>query len=342
MTDFYTLDDQGQVAALKQFSETALSHWSLEGSQLSLIKYRENAVFEVLTSEQKRYALRIHRYGYHSDEELDSELCWMKALQEADIDVPNVVPTVDGNLFVLLNAGDVPEPRQVDLFEWVNGEQLGSIEHSLNDVGQVRKTFEIIGQLAARVHNQAVQWKVPANFTRHRWDVDGLVGADPFWGRFWELDVLTDDQRELVLRARDRVEKDLSDYAEKYKDKPYFSLIHADLVAENLLVEGDTVRLIDFDDAGFGWHLFELATILYFEQGENYYEEAFSALINGYRMERNLSDEQLGYMPLFFLARSFTYLGWVHTRPETQTAKELAPMLVEKCCNLAHAYLTKR
>ena len=47
MTDFYTLDDQGQVAALKQFSETALSHWSLEGSQLSLIKYRENAVFEV-------------------------------------------------------------------------------------------------------------------------------------------------------------------------------------------------------------------------------------------------------------------------------------------------------
>ena len=49
MTDFYTLDDQGQVAALKQFSETALSHWSLEGSQLSLIKYRENAVFEVLT-----------------------------------------------------------------------------------------------------------------------------------------------------------------------------------------------------------------------------------------------------------------------------------------------------
>ena len=85
MTDFYTLDDQGQVAALKQFSETALSHWSLEGSQLSLIKYRENAVFEVLTSEQKRYALRIHRYGYHSDEELDAELRWMKALQE-DVD----------------------------------------------------------------------------------------------------------------------------------------------------------------------------------------------------------------------------------------------------------------
>ena len=78
------------------------------------------------------------------------------------------------------------------------------------------------------------------------------------------------------------------------------------------------------------------------EQGEDYYAEASSALINGYRMERDLSDEQLRYMPLFFLARSFTYLGWVHTRPETQTAKELAPMLVEKCCNLADAYLTKR
>ena len=65
MTDFYTMDDQGQVAVLKQFSETALRHWNLEGSQLSLIKYRENAVFEVLTSEQKRYALPNSRIMIH-------------------------------------------------------------------------------------------------------------------------------------------------------------------------------------------------------------------------------------------------------------------------------------
>ena len=30
------------------------------------------------------------------------------------------------------------------------------------------------------------------------------------------------------------------------------------------MVQGDRIKLIDFDDAGFGWHLFELATALYF------------------------------------------------------------------------------
>ena len=41
-----------------------------------------------------------------------------------------------------------------------------------------------------------------------------------------------------------------------------YSMIHADFVAENVLVDEGRVRLIDFDDAGFGWHLFELATSL--------------------------------------------------------------------------------
>jgi len=107
------------------------------------------------------------------------------------------------------------------------------------------------------------------------------------------------------------------------------------------MVDGESVRLIDFDDSGYGWHLFELATALYFELDQPYYPDAYAALIAGYRQHRSLPDEQLEYMPLFYLARSTTYLGWVHTRSETQTAKELTPMLVEKCCELAESYLDR-
>ena len=55
----------------------------------------------------------------------------------------------------------------------------------------------------------------------------------------------------------------------------------------------------------------------------------------------DLPDEQVAQLPLFFLARSFTYLGWVHTRSETRTAKELTPVLVEKACGLARDYLAQ-
>ncbi len=107
------------------------------------------------------------------------------------------------------------------------------------------------------------------------------------------------------------------------------------------MVDGERLRLIDFDDAGFGWHLFELVTSLYFIRGEAYFERAQDALIEGYRAHRQLPDQQLEPMPLFYLARGFTYLGWVHTRQETETAKELTPMLVEMACELAEDYLTK-
>jgi hypothetical protein len=33
-------------------------------------------------------------------------------------------------------------------------------------------------------------------------------------------------------------------------------------------------------------------------------------------------------LPLFFLLRGFTYLGWLHTRKETTAAKELVPLVV--------------
>ena len=317
----------------------ALGHWGLQGSDLDLIKYRENAVFRVDAPGGDRFALRIHRHDYHSDAELRSELQWMAALADAGIAVPTLVPDSAGQLFRRVEAAGVPEPRQVDLFEWVDGSQLGSVEGGLGDASSVARIYHTIGGLAARLHNQATAWPLPQGFIRHAWDVEGLVGQSPFWGRFWELAALSEGQRDLLLAARQRVQRDLAVYADDPANADRYSLIHADFVAENLMVCGEEVRLIDFDDAGFGWHLFELATALYFEMEEAHYPQAYEALIAGYREHRPLPDSQLAHMPLFFLARSFTYLGWVHTRSETQTAKELTPMLVERCCDLAREYL---
>jgi Ser/Thr protein kinase RdoA (MazF antagonist) len=195
----------------------------------------------------------------------------------------------------------------------------------------------VLGELAAQVHNQAVSWTLPDGFTRHAWDADGLAGEQPFWGRFWEIGNATDEERALLSRMRERLHRDLAALA---KSPGSFSMIHADFASENIMVDGGDVRLIDFDDAGFGWHLFELVTALYFIRGEDYFQTAQDALISGYRKHRQLTDEDLEQLPLFFAARSTTYVGWVHTRSETDTAKELTPALVTMACELADEYLT--
>ena len=337
MTDFFDIDIESQAQRLEAAGRAALQRWNLTDCELHLIKYRENAVFRV-EHDGVRRALRLHRYGYHSDAELLSELQWMQALDDVGITVPTVVPAASGELFVTHAADDLPGDIQVDLFEWIDGEQLGSVEEGIADEASVIAAYKTIGELAAKVHNQAVSWQLPPGFVRHAWDAKGLAGEQPFWGRFWEIAAASASETDLLVRGRDAVFGELSQLA---KSPGTYSMIHADFAPENIMVEGDQLRLIDFDDAGFGWHLFELATSLYFILGESYFEQAKDALIEGYRAHRQLSDEQLELLPLFFLARGFTYIGWVHTRHETETARELTPMLLTAACELAEDYLSK-
>ncbi len=340
MTNFFELSTNEQAKLMADMAATVLSQWNLQDGALSLIKYRENAVFEVSLPNGERFALRIHRHGYHSDDELRSELQWMDALQKADIHVPTIVPTVNGELFYCTSHDGIPGEHQIDVFEWIEGSQLGSVESGLEDSASRVDSYRTLGELAAKIHNQAVGWTLPEGFVRHAWDLEGLVGDQPFWGPFWELSALTHEQRDLLLQARAKVRDEMTRYAALPDSTNRYSMIHADFVAENVMVCDGDVRLIDFDDAGFGWHLFELATAVYFEYREDHYPDIWEALISGYRAHRDLPDEHLAYVPTFLMARSFTYLGWVHTRSETETARELTPMLVELCCGMAEEYLS--
>ncbi len=334
---FHTLSALQQSALMAQCAIQALGqHWGLRDCVPQLIKYRENAVFRVDLG-GVRTAVRVHRYDYHSDAALTSELQWMAALDAAGICVPTVVPTREGALFAVVDVPGMPGPMQVDRFAWIDGEQLGSVEDGVTDPAAAADTYRTIGQLAARVHNQASGWTLPAGFVRHTWDADGLAGPNPLWGRFWELEAASETQRALMRRCRDHIHRELSS---RGRHQGQYSMIHADFVPENLMVTGSGVRLIDFDDAGFGWHLFELATALYFIQAEPYFDTARAALIAGYREHRPLSEQMLADLPLHLLARAFTYIGWVHTRPGTETAEELTPMLLEMAMSQAESFMS--
>lgn len=306
---------------------TVLSDWGLEGSEISLIKERENAVFKVKAPCQTLYALRIHRANYHTDKELLSELLWMEAVQEAGINVPQVILTLDKRYFSHVDISN--EIRQVDLFEWINGEQLGEIEEGLGeDPAHINHVFTKIGETAGKLHNQSSSWQKPSDFERKAWDVNGLLGDSPNWGCFWELSLLSVAQKELLIKVKSQTCQELIDFG---YDEQRFSMIHADFSPENFLYDGDKIRLIDFDDAGMGWHLFELATALYFFQSDPNYSIAKEALLSGYRNYRALSEQDIIKLPLFMVLRGMTYLGWLHTRQAEPAAQALAPSLILEC-----------
>lgn len=339
--DFYSLPYLEQIHRLEQLARQALSFWPIQIRSIELVKYRENGVFKVQAKSGRFYALRIHRPGYHEQAAIISELQWMAALGESGLDIPRVVPNKSGELFVMARTQQVPEARLIDLFEWVEGETIRvrlEQEIAANNRNGIAHLFGLMGRLMAQLHNHAEVWKAPAGFRRHAWDLDGLVGEQPFWGRFWELEWLSDEQKELMVATRQRLKRDLEDYG---TDPATYGLIHADLNFDNVLIDGDQVQAIDFDDAGYGWHLFDMTVTLNHVVGSDLEPLATQGLVAGYRQYRPLLDAELVHLPLFMLIRACTYLGWMRDRQEVEEIRARGPVLIERACKLATAYLDK-
>lgn len=328
---------------LETLAVSALRQWNKRAREIRLLKWRENAVFRVIDTDGQPFVLRIHQQGYHSDASLHAELSWIAALQAAGVDVPAMLPTTDGRLFVQAHVEGLQTPRQVDLQHWIDGEPLGTSDAGLADsVSDVAHTYRVVGGLAAKLHHHTDTWALPAGCERQRWDVEGLVGERPLWGPFWELSALSAGQRDLLVRARREVRRRLEALSVHAGGLPRYGLIHADFVPENLLrCPNGAVRVIDFDDAGFGWHLFDLATALYFIQDDAAFSVAKASLIAGYREQRSLPDDLLADLDLFMAARSFTYLGWVHTRPDSKDGQAITPLLIRMACREAERLLAR-
>ena len=339
MIDFHQLAPEQQVQRLEVLARAALDYYSVsDDAKIELIKHRENAVFEIIDGDT-RYALRVHRENYHTDAALKSELEWMTALNDSSFAVgtPRIIPATDGSLMQVVRVDGVTEPRQVDLLAWVDGAPIGTIEEGVEDVAEAVRSYRQVGALVAKMHNFAGQWTLPASFERHSWDEASFLGDEPLWGPYWKLEALTEQQREVLAKAAVKARVDLAEWG---KGTDRYGLIHADTLPENFLLDRDgTVRIIDFDDGGFGWHMFEFATAMFFSFGEGYFDDLLNAMIEGYRQHRDISDEQLSKLTLFLFLRGLTYLGWVHTRKDTTTAIEVTSLLIEQVATLAARYL---
>lgn len=326
-----------EASNIRGIVSRAIAAWNITNYKYDLVKNRENCVFCITTSAGNKYALRIHRYGYHSNTAIESELNWLDALHRSGIPVPKVIPTKKGTAFTTVIFDGEVGPRQVDMISWLPGKPLGSIELGLNPkIRDIGETFFEVGRTVAKLHNHASNWQPPNNFMRHSWNIDGLTGDTPLWGRFWEFPGLSESQKSLLNEARNTSHVHLNEVSQS---DGMFGLIHADCNLDNLLLNNGNIMVIDFDDCGFGWHLFDLSTISILFHNTESFEVVYNAIIRGYRMERTLADSALQLMPLFFLLRAFTYVGWIYTRSETQSAKDITPKIVSLTCSLAKNYL---
>lgn len=280
---------------MNTIAQMAAAHWG--GQVVRLIRERENAVYE-MTVPNGRAALRLHRAGYQGAAAIRSELWWCDALARAGVAVSTPLVAASGELLVTL-----PDGRLASAIGWVDGTPIGEagIPFAEPPAEQMAR-HAALGRLLRQLHDKTDELTLPDGFSRPRWDQAGLVGEAPFWGRFWDHPLATLDQRRTLLAARDYVSAKIAAH------QGSFGLIHADVLRENIFVNGSSVSLIDFDDSGWGYRLYDLGTVLSQHLYEPHYPELRAALMQGYGTDdRDMVDT-------FTLARTLASVGWTMPR----------------------------
>ncbi len=305
--------------------EQALALWGMGGASTQLVAARENHVYRV-DHEDRSYALRLRRPGYRSDAELRSELDWMAAVASGGLHVPTPVPSLSGAH--LQEIGGV----RADMLDWLSGRPMADLFDTETPESRA-ELFRRLGCRMADLHRVSHDWDQPAGFVRCRWDREGLLGEAPIWGRFWKNPTLGEADRRLFSAVREVAGRHLRDVGGDFD----FGLIHADLVRENVLVDGPRLWLIDFDDGGFGFRLFDIATSLLKTVEAPDHAALRAALIGGYRERRALDT---GDLDLFLLLRALTYVGWIIDRMDEPGATERNARFVTRARALAERYLS--
>jgi Ser/Thr protein kinase RdoA (MazF antagonist) len=308
------VDEALLASEYTQAAWDAVAHFPVAAEDLALVAYSENVTFRVAVRDAPAdYVLRLHRPGYSSLEELESERMWTRALKEAGMDVPGSLETHEGGHYVRVDIPGAGEQRYAGMTTWQEGMPLSDYLQSHPDGAERQNLFRRFGEMVAAFHNHSTRWTPPAGFVRRRLGADELLGEAPFWGRFWEHPALTAAQREWLLQARDEARATLDAYG---RNPANFSLIHADFTPDNIIYDGEHLAIIDFDDAAYGWHVYDLASVLIECRDARDIEALAAALLEGYLAHRPLAQRDLDMLPTFLLIRGMAIIGWYLQRPE--------------------------
>lgn len=309
----------------------AAPRFGLAPESVELLSHSENVVLALDLGAGRRAALRLHRPGYNTMDQLRSEVAWVTSLGRFGLPVPTALPTEDGQHYTTVEVGGID--HHVGVVDWVPGAPLGSPIEA--DGAEVVDHYHRIGQLAATIRAHHATWAPPPAFDRRSWDLDGFLGDEPLWGRFWAVEALAPPTRKLFSDCRDALRAEFGALA---TTPDHFGLIHADLHLGNLMADGDELTVIDFDDAGHGWFVYELAVALHPVLEEPWEDDARSALVAGYRDVHPLDATEEQLIDSFLTMRSLMLVGWLDARKELPVY-EYFPDLVAEAERMARRYL---
>ncbi|HET8951927.1 MAG TPA: phosphotransferase [Solirubrobacteraceae bacterium] len=318
---------------MDELAAAALARFGLSPEATAeLCNVSENHTYRVDDPESgRRYALRVHRPGYRTARQIESELEWLDALRgDGAVDTCVPVRAPGGEHVVAVSANGLE--RNVVLFDWLPGSEPDP------EGDEVIAGFRLLGAVSAHMHAHARAWTTPDGFDRPAWDYDHTLGLQGHWGAWQDGLGIGPEERGLLARLDAAIAGRLAAYG---RAPERFGLVHADIRLANLLVDGGHVRVIDFDDCGYAWFMYDFATTVSFMEDHPRVPELRDAWLEGYRSVAPLPAADEAELDTFVMLRRLLLVAWIGSHHTFATeAAELGAGFTAGTCALAERYLS--
>ena len=319
-----------QAFLKSEIEKNLLSLYDFEDSfKVGLLKYSENIIYKITFENEKPVVFRIHRPGYHTESELKGELIWMNEIKrDTELFLPEIYKGKNGEYLqkLILPDGTV---LNCSVISFLEGKAVGELCGE-----ELLKSMEYIGEMTAKLHIQAICRDENINLHRPHWDIECFFGENAVWGHWQDYKGLAEDDITLFSECEKVIKAKLEEYG---KSKETYGIIHADLHFYNIICDGDKNQIIDFDDCGYGYYLYDFGCSLV-----TYSEDLGTltdAWLRGYEKVRTLTAADKKMLPLFLLLRRMVRLAWLSSHSDSDTAKTVGKDYLEVTKKLGEKFL---
>lgn len=313
---FTGLSQDEQIEGLRHLGLVALREFEVTPSEIRPLVHFENTTFNV-NSPQGEFNLRISRPGTQNLQTLESEIHFLTALRESGFRVP----TPYQDRIVTAEHPSVPEPRNVALLGWMDGEFLRDHFSPVE--------AKLIGRFMAELHEFVGTWTPPAGFQRHHLR-DWALEPRPTYRIDEPIEGFPEEDRMLILEIDEEIR---AMHASLPRTAENYGLIHSDLHVGNVLLEGDHINVIDFDDTGYDFFYYDFAAALAFHLSEPHFFELQAAMLAGYQEVRPLPPNTVELLEPFLRIRVGGVSQWILGRVDNPKLREEGPQWVRHFCD---------
>lgn len=307
-------NSQDETTAWLNLARRAVAdHIGLSDARISWMGHTHNATFLVETNTTK-VVLSLFKHGADFDR-LVSQWEYLRALKlSTSLRVSTYIK--------FLSVYDEPQHREIQgiLRDYLPGEPLPP--ESINTVN-----MKTIADFLATLHDFSERYIPPPNFNLPRLDWNGLFGENGVYPLHNIQAVFSQDQQAIMAAGARVVAAAMQSLGD---DSQHFGLIHGDLLSKNILFHEGQVAALDFEYAGWGYYLYDLAPLLWQLKTRDDYQQLADALWLHYTALRPHAQPFAHLLETFIAARQIASMRWLAGNLDHPAIREHAPGLIQQ------------